>query len=109
MLVLCGSSFYTKKFYLNEEFNGLPKTVRDELKIMCVLFTEEMSGTIQFYFDEEGSLSIMTDANEDDFGYDEIGAALKIKQIQNEKRDLFESLEMYYKVFILGEAADKLL
>ena len=28
---------------------------------------------------------------------------LKIKQIQQEKRELLESLEMYYKVFFLQE------
>ena len=30
--------------------------------------------------------------------------ALKIKQLQREKEELFESLEMYYRVFYLGEA-----
>ena len=35
--------------------------------------------------------------------YDEIGAALKIRSLQRDKEELFRSLEMYYKVFILGE------
>ena len=35
--------------------------------------------------------------------YDEIGSVLRIKKIQEEKRDLLESLEMYYRVFFLGE------
>ena len=35
--------------------------------------------------------------------YDEIGGALKIKQIQKEKEELLRSLEMFYKVFFLGE------
>ena len=38
-VVLCGASAYSKKYYLNEDFRGLPESVRDELKIMCVLFT----------------------------------------------------------------------
>ena len=38
-VVLCVSNAYQKKYYLNENFNGLPQTIRDELKIMCVLYT----------------------------------------------------------------------
>ena len=38
-VVLCGASAYTKKYYLNEDFEGLPQGVKDELKIMCVLYT----------------------------------------------------------------------
>lgn len=104
--VLCGASFYSKKFYLNDEFSGLPKSIRDELKITCVLFTEEMGGTIQFIFEDDGELTILTDANENDYNYDEIGSALKVKAMQREKAELFEQLEMYYKVFFLGEDAE---
>ena len=39
--------------------------------------------------------------------YDEIGSVLKIKKLQEEKRELLESLEMYYRVFFLGEDVDK--
>ena len=45
-VVLCGASAYNKKFYLNESFTGLPVQVRDELKIMCALFTEDIGGVI---------------------------------------------------------------
>ena len=42
----------------------------------------------------------MTDKEEDDILYDEIGSVLKVKQLQREKRELFESLETFYKVMI---------
>ena len=45
-MVLCASSAYEKKFYLNENFDGLPQHVKDELKIMCVLFTEDVGGVL---------------------------------------------------------------
>ena len=32
-----------------------------------------------------------------------IGGALRIKQYQEEKKELLESLELYYRVFFLGE------
>ncbi len=102
-VILCGSSKYTKKYYLNEDFNGLPQQVKDELKIMCVLYTEEIGGTLELQFDEDGNLSLITDAQEGDLLYDEIGSVLMIKKLQKEKAELFEQLETYYKVFFLGE------
>ena len=41
-VTLCVSNGYKKKFYLNENFNQLPQSIRDELKIMCVLYTEDV-------------------------------------------------------------------
>ena len=43
-VVLCGASAYEQKYYLNEDFKSLPSQVQDELKIMCVLFTEDVGG-----------------------------------------------------------------
>ena len=102
-LVLCGASAYTKKYYLNDLFEGLPQGIKDDLKIMCVLYTEDVGGTIQMIFDEEGTLEIQSSVEEGDLLYDEIGSVLKIKEMQRENGELFESLEMFYKVFCLGE------
>ena len=102
-VVLCVSNAYEKKYYLNQDFNGLPEHIRNELKIMCVLFTEDVGGIMMLEYDENGTLQIKTEAAEEDILYDEIGAALKIKQIRNEKADLLQSLELYFKVFFLDE------
>lgn len=102
-VVLCGSSAYNKKYYLSEDFEGLPQGIQDELKIMCVLYTEDVGGTLELVFDEEGKLSFRTDADEADLLYDEIGSVLKIKQLQRDKRELLEALELYFRVFFLGE------
>lgn len=102
-VVLCGASAYTRKYYLNPDFEGLPDGIRSELKIMCVLYTEEVGGTIRLSFDESGNLSIRAAADEEDILFDEIGSALKIKQMQRDRADLFEGLETFFKVFYLGE------
>lgn len=102
-ITLCGASSYTKKFYLNEDFGGLPERIKDELKIMCVLYTEEIGGALRLVYDEEGSLEFCTEAEEGDLLYDEIGSVLKIKQLQSTKRELLEALELYFRVFFLGE------
>ncbi len=103
-VVLCGASIYTQKYYLNEQFKSLPEGIRDELQIMCVLYTEEIGGVLKLVFDEEGNLQFETDWEEGDLLYDEIGSILKIKQLQRTRTELLESLELYYKVFILGQA-----
>lgn len=102
-VVLCASSAYEKKFYLNEEFSRLPEDIKNELKIMCVLFTEEVGGILELVFDEEGNLLFRTDADENDLIYDDIACGMLIKKMQYEKRELLESLEMFYRVFFLGE------
>ena len=99
-VVLCTASRYVQKFYLNPDFDSLPELVQDELKVMCVLFTEEIGGIIVLYFDDEGTLRIRTEAEENDFLYDEIGSGLKVRQIITEKKELFEQLEQYYQTFM---------
>lgn len=104
-VVLCASNAYEKKFYLNEDFSRLPDDIKNELKIMCVLFTEEVGGILDLEFDEDGQLLFKTQADESDLLYDDIACGMLIKKLQYEKRELLESLEMFYKVFFLGEDA----
>ena len=61
-VVLCGANSYEEKYYLNPDFDRLPDHVKDELKIMCVLYVNDV-----------------------------------------EKQDLLEALQLYYRVFFLGE------
>lgn len=100
-IVLCGANAYEKKYYFNEKFDALPDGIKDEIHIIAVLFTEEIGGVFTFVFDEEGHLSIETDADEGDLLYDEIGSGLLVHKVQVERQELFESLEMFYKIFIL--------
>ena len=80
-VILCVASKYEEKYYLNEDFENLPSSIQRELQIMCVLFTEEIGGILTLEFDKAGNLNFITAANEGDLLYDDIGSALKIKQI----------------------------
>lgn len=108
-VVLCGCNSYEQKFYLNENFDGLPQTIKDELKIMCVLYTEDVGGIVTLEFEEDGHLIFKVSSEEGDYLFDEIGSVLKMKQLQEEKKELFETLEVYYKVFFLHEEIADLL
>ena len=107
MTILCVSNSYEKKYYLNPEFMGLPKTIKDDLQIMCVLFTEDVGGILPFGFEPDGTLTLNVTCDEGDLLFDEIGSELKIKEIQRTRTTLLESLEMYFKVFFLGEKLEE--
>ncbi|MBR3812071.1 MAG: hypothetical protein IKJ16_07085 [Agathobacter sp.] len=106
-VVLCAANAYNRKYYLNENFKGLPEAIKEELQIMCVLYTEDVGGVLELVYDEDGNLEFCTSYEEGDFFYDEIGSVLKIKQYQNVKRELLESLETYYRIVFLGEGLDE--
>lgn len=108
-VVLCASSAYEKKYWMNEDFKALPEQIQKELKIMCVLFTEDVGGILSLEYEEEGTLTFRVEKDDEDLLYDEIGSVLKIKQLQRDKAELLEALELYYKVFFLGEDAADLI
>lgn len=105
-IVLCGASAYQQKYYFNQDFAALPRQVQEELQILCVMFTEEVGGVLTLEFDEEGSLQFRVESLEADAMFDEIGSVLRIKELRRTKRELLESLELYYRVFFLGEDVD---
>ena len=41
-IILCGSNAYTRKYYLNEEFTGLPETIKDELRVYSLSFVDDL-------------------------------------------------------------------
>ena len=108
-IVLCGANAYEKKYYFNQQFAGLPESVKDELHIICVLFTEEVGGIFTIEFEADGSVSMRTEYAEEDYLYDEVGSGLLVGEVRRKRQDLFESLRLYYKVFILHEDASALL
>lgn len=103
-LVLCGSNFYEQKYYFNEkQFGRLPRAVKEELQVMCVLFTEDVGGAVFVEFDPQEGLLFRAEKDEGDLLYDEIGSVLKLKKLQEEKKELLESLELYCRVVTLGQ------
>lgn len=105
-VVLCGANSYTQKFYLNQKFYNLPELVQDELKALCVLFVEDVGGIFTMEFDPDGSLQLKVTSDPGDYLFDEIGSVLKVKQMQEQKLELLESLEMYYRMMFFNGADD---
>ena len=48
--VLCGANSYEQKYYFNQDFDSLPESVKRELQVMCVLYTEDVGGILTLEF-----------------------------------------------------------
>ena len=108
-IVLCGANSYEQKYYFNEDFAGLPEQVKQELKIMCVLYTEDIGGTLTLEFLDDGTLTLNVTREDADYLFDEIGSEYKIRQIQREKEELLRGLEQYFRVVFLGEDIEDII
>ena len=106
-VVLCGANSYEEKYYFNPQFEKLPEVIKEELQMLLVSFTEDVGGIILLKFSKEGELEIVTDADEMDYLYDEIGSGLRVRQIQKEQQELLESLELFYHYFIQHKKVSK--
>lgn len=102
-LVLCVANAYEEQYYFNEVFDKIPQSIKDEIRIIAVLFTNEVGGIFSIQFEEDGTLVIETNCDEDDILYDEISSGLLVREIKNKRQDLLESLTMFYNVFVLGK------
>ena len=101
--IICGANAYEQKYYLNPLFEKVPDSIKKELNIICVLFTNEVGGIITIGFDEEGELKITTEAAPEDYLYDEVAAGLLVSKIRSTRQEMFESLNLYYRIVVLKE------
>ena len=102
-VVLCGANAYEQKYYFNPIFRQIPDSIKKELNIISVLFTQEAGGIFTIVFEEDGSISIETNADEEDITYDEITAGLLVSEVRRKRQDLFEALGLYYRIYVLHE------
>ena len=108
-VVLCGANAYEQKYYFNQAFKGIPESIQEELHIICVLFTEEVGGVFTVVFEPDGSVSLETNADDDDIYYDESSSGLLVSEIRRKRQELLESLSLYYRVFVLKEDLSEML
>ena len=60
-------------------------------------------------FEEDGNVVLETNADDDDITYDEVSSGLLVGEIRRRRQELFESLQIYYRVFILKEDVSEYL
>lgn len=102
-IILCGANAYEKKYYYNPLFKNVPVSIQKELHIICVLFTQEAGGVFTIEFEDDGTVTMETNADEEDITYDEVTAGLLVSEVRRQRQDVFSALEAYYRIQILHE------
>ncbi|PHV71210.1 hypothetical protein CS063_05830 [Sporanaerobium hydrogeniformans] len=96
--ILISVSPYVQKYYFNEEFKGLPESIKDEVRAKLAIIAEKVNCIMTLGFNEEGEIFI-EERYEDPMNYDEIGAGLEIKKLQTEEKEMFRSLKLWYMIY----------
>jgi len=102
--VLAAASVYKQKYYLNPEYSQLPPEIKNEIKALCVATAQRLHCVFMVGFTDDGSVFFESQAEDDDFVYDEIGAPLEIKRLTRERKELADALRIFWLVFVGGEA-----
>ena len=102
-MVICGANAYDKKYYFNPRYDKIPESIKEELHVICVLFTEEIGGIFTIEFEDDGTVSMRTEYAPEDYLYDEVGSGLLVSEVRRKRQELFETLSLYYRVMFLGE------
>ena len=108
-IVLCGANAYEQKYYFNPLFQKIPESIREELRIICVLFTQEAGGVFTIEFEEDGEIFLRTECDEEDITWDSVSAGLLSGEIRRKREELFQAISLYYRALILHEDMSDLL
>ena len=104
---LCGANSYTQKYYFNDEFFHAAREhsegAQDPLRPLCGGCGRDPDAGVQRRGKTWSCGWKMTRA---DYLFDEIGSVLKIKQIQREKSELLESLELFLQDVLSEQGTD---
>lgn len=100
-VVLSAASCYNKKYYIDPDMEKkLPTQIKEEIKALVASMAEKLHCVFTLGFYENGSVYIETISDEADFDFDEIGAGLETEKIKREKAELFDSLSLWYNVYL---------
>lgn len=100
--VICAASVYKQKYFFNKEFDKLPSQIKEDIRIKVITLAQKLHCIFIMGFYDDGGVYFETRAEEADFFFDEVGAALEVSRLQRDERDLTEKLGVWYKVFKLG-------
>ena len=105
--ILSSASFYKQGYFYNDKMPILPESVKQELKIANVLLAEKIRGIAKIgFYKDTGDLFVEVRNQEDDFSYDEINAKLEVARVEKEHAELFNSLTLWYKTFVMGKVTE---
>lgn len=105
--IMAATNFYLQKYFFDDEFMELPPKILDEIQILLVELAEKTHSIVQLGFYADGEIFLETLQSDGDFSYDEIGAPLLAKKVENENKELFTMLENWYALNFTEEGLSK--
>ena len=96
--VLITVSPIVHKYYLNEKYKDLPESIIETLRAKLGVIAEKTNCIISLGFYDNGEIFI-EERQEDPMFYDDIGASLEIKKLQQEETETFRSIKMWYILY----------
>lgn len=96
-IIFCVSK-YIEKYYFNDLYKDLPTLVKKDLFEKTIMLNKCVGGIIIIGFDEDGDVFIRATCEENDFEYDEIFAALNVKEFQKIEGEFLISLSKWYNL-----------
>ncbi len=91
-------SKYVEKFYFNDLYKDLPTQIKKDLHEKAVRLNKCIGGIVIIGFYEDGEIFIRAFCEENDFEYDEIFAALNVKDFEKVEREFLQSLSTWYSL-----------
>lgn len=117
--IFISASYYKQKYYANPKFEGLPVDIRNYMRDLSIMLAEKLHGIITLGFYANGDVFFEINAEENDFEFDEIGARLELKEVEEENEEKFKTMKLWYlmyqtdygeifrQIMVLSEGADK--
>ncbi len=96
-IIFCVSK-YKELYYFNDLYKDLPISVKKDLHEKAIMLNKCVGGIIILGFYEDGEVFIRAEHEENDFEYDEIFAALSVKEFEKIERDFLHSLSQWYNI-----------
>lgn len=100
---LAGASREKQKYFFEPQFNGLPDSIKEEIRNICIIMAERLGCTFVISFEDSGDIIFDIIKDENDFDFDDIGSELEIKSLKSEKKELIKSLKLWYVINMTEE------
>lgn len=94
--ILFSASAYTQKYFFNELYKDLPMLVQKDLHEKMVLLNKCVGGVVMIGFYDDGEIFLRVVGADNDFEYDDIFAALNVKEFERTEREFLEQLSQWY-------------
>lgn len=93
------ASYYKQQYYANPRFQGLPADIRNDMRDLSIMLAEKLHGIITLGFYPSGDVFFEIDPEEGDFEFDDIGAKLELKEIEEENKERFKTMKLWYLMY----------